>query len=66
MIADFNKEIKTWRNDTNSSEDVVFKVIQGKTGRFALVYIDGMVDTRELNEGVLAPLINAGEEFEKL
>lgn len=65
MIADFNKEMKAWEKDTNNSEDFVIKVVNGKSGRFALIYIDGMVDTRELNEGVLSPLINASEKFDK-
>lgn len=53
---DVNKEIAVFKRAMNNTCDFVAREIAGKM-KFCVFYVDGMVDGRAIDQGVVAPLI---------
>ena len=63
-MKDYDTEINLLKRAFNGSDDFVVREFTAGAVRMALVFCDGMVEMREIDMGVLTPLIASEGKFE--
>ena len=63
-MKDYDSEIVLLKRAFNGSDDFVVREFTAGEVRIALLFCDGMVEMREIDMGVLTPLIASDGKFE--
>lgn len=63
-MKDYDTELKALKRVFNMSDDFVVREFMSGDTRMALVFCDGMVEMREIDMGILTPLVASRGNFE--